>query len=164
MGEWDTAYGTLATPVAGDDLLIRDLSATPPAGGTVKRVTAGTLLGAPQVTTGITGYTLVNGTGTVISWTPPADGLLHRFTVTSTLVVTSGTTGGNIQVTFNDPGGNARTPQLYSPTQSTGMATPTMSSAVHTCQGGTAVTVFQQTAMTAGAAVLYAEIWGSLWR
>lgn len=39
MAEWDTGYSTLAVPAAVDDLLIRDVSATPPSGGTLKRVT-----------------------------------------------------------------------------------------------------------------------------
>ncbi len=44
MGEWD-AYATLAAPAAGDTLLIRDISATPPAPGTVQQVTTASLLG-----------------------------------------------------------------------------------------------------------------------
>ncbi|HVT98889.1 MAG TPA: right-handed parallel beta-helix repeat-containing protein [Acidobacteriaceae bacterium] len=44
MGEWDL-YGTLTTPASNDTLLINDVSATPPAAGTVKQITYAALAG-----------------------------------------------------------------------------------------------------------------------
>jgi hypothetical protein len=38
--EWDTGYAALTAPSMGDDLLIRDVTATPPAAGTIKRISA----------------------------------------------------------------------------------------------------------------------------
>lgn len=49
MAQWDTGYAPLAVPASGDDLLIRDVSATPPSDGTLKRVTTQGLLGVIPV-------------------------------------------------------------------------------------------------------------------
>lgn len=45
MGEWDTAYSAVTGLAPGDDFLVRQLSATPPAAGTVRRITSSSLLG-----------------------------------------------------------------------------------------------------------------------
>ena len=39
MGEWDTAYSAITALAGGDDFLVRQLSATPPAAGTIRRIT-----------------------------------------------------------------------------------------------------------------------------
>lgn len=44
MGEWDTGYATQTTPDAADTVLSRDVSATPPSGGTVKDLPLSALL------------------------------------------------------------------------------------------------------------------------
>lgn len=46
MGEWDTGYSAITTPAGGDDFLIRQVSATPPSGGTVRRISFANLAAA----------------------------------------------------------------------------------------------------------------------
>lgn len=46
MGEWDTAYSVITTLASGDDFLVRQLSATPPAAGTIRRITSANLAAA----------------------------------------------------------------------------------------------------------------------
>jgi len=114
-------------------------------------------------TTGASGYTLVNGTGTIISWTAPNDGNLHRFFIASGLAVTTTEVGGNILVQCEGPGGTGGTLgfNLYG----SGNAGPAYDSAAHTniiiLGAGQTVTISQSAALTSGAAVLFAEIWGS---
>lgn len=113
--------------------------------------------------TGTTGFTLINGTQNILTWTPPNDGNMHRFYVATSFLVTSNETGGLLQVTYTDPGGNVRTRSLQAAGQAAGYyngtgATPAVAT---TCQGGSQVIVQQASALTAGAAILWAEIWGS---
>jgi hypothetical protein len=112
---------------------------------------------------GPAGFALQNGTPTIIQWTPPNDGLMHRFMIGVSFLVTSAETGGSLQVTYNDPGGGGRIRQLFAAGQAAGYyngqgTTPAM---LTICEGGVPVIVEQSTALTAGAAVLWAEIWGS---
>lgn len=110
--------------------------------------------------TPVAGYTLVNGTGNIISWTAPNDGLLHRVLFLSMLDVTSGPeTGGLIQVTVKAPDGTSGTFQVQANGQGAGIHTGSTNPII--VQAGQAVTVAQNTALTAGAAVLWCEIWGS---
>ena len=110
--------------------------------------------------TPVAGYTLVNGTGTIISWTPPNDGLLHRAVCVNTLDVTSGETGGLIQVTFKAPDGTSSTQQLQAAGQTTGIHAGSLN-LPGIVQAGQAVTVAQNSALSGGAAVFWCEIWGS---
>ncbi len=113
-------------------------------------------------TTGITGYTLVNGTGSIpgTSWTPANDGQMHRFMIMGNLIVGSDLTGGQISVSFKDPAGNARVPTVLASGQTAGYHA-LVSQPLITCAGGTAVVLTQSVAASVGAGVLYAEIWGS---
>jgi hypothetical protein len=107
------------------------------------------------------GYTLVNGTGTIITWTAPADGQLHRVIIIAQLLVTSNETGGQVTVNFTDMNGNTRSPPIYAGGSAAGLIAPTASAATQLIKSGTAFSLFQGSALTLGAAVLWAEVWGS---
>lgn len=111
-------------------------------------------------TTGDQGYALVNGTGVVISWTAPADGELHRFTVFATMNVTSGETGGAISIFFTMPDGTNTNFTLMPGGQGDGF---NFSEFVYlvTIEPGSTVNISQTSALTGGAAKMWAEIWGS---
>lgn len=116
---------------------------------------------ALQAATATAGYTLVNSTGTVITWTTPNDGLLHRFIVNSVLSVTSPETGGNILVNYTLPGtGGAASHTLYGGGLGSGDAIGANAFLIM-CKANTAVSVSQSVALSGGAATLWAEIWGS---
>jgi hypothetical protein len=88
---------------------------------------------------------------------------MHRFFVAVSFVVTSAETGGLLSCNYDDPGGNARSRQVIAAGQAAGyyngfQSTPSMPT---TCAGGVPVVLLQGSALTAGAAVLWAEIWGS---
>jgi hypothetical protein len=112
--------------------------------------------------TPVAGYALVNGTGNILSWTAPNDGKLHRVFINAVLVVSSGETGGELDVSFTDPSGASRQFLWVGPNQSAGFTGPaTLDRSVFLVQAGTTVTLLQQTALTGGASTLWAEIWGS---
>jgi hypothetical protein len=119
---------------------------------------------SPLATTGLTGYALVNGTGNAISWTAPNDGAMHRVFAVVYLVVTSGETGGAIQLTFTDPSNSSRAFGILNGGSGTGQygwgnnGGAWWSVPVYP---NTTVAVKQSTALTGGAATLWAELWGS---
>jgi hypothetical protein len=118
---------------------------------------------ALRAATPAAGVALVNGTPAILSWTTPNDGNLHRFQVFLSMDVISTYTGGQIVVTFTSPGGNSVAWGVYAAGAATGAGwnygeiflAPTF------VKAGTTVTISQGTALTAGAATLQAEIWGS---
>ena len=104
------------------------------------------------------GYTLVDGTGTILSWTAPNDGNVHYAAVSARLAVSSAETGGGVGIeTANDSLGD-----LTSPTAviAGGQGVGTNGRAFAPCPigPGATITVYQSSALTAGAAVLYAAI------
>jgi hypothetical protein len=112
---------------------------------------------APLETTGDTGYALVNGTGNIFSWTAPNDGNLHMVFLTTAQHVSSAETGGAITFETTDPSGTAVNPTAYaggSGAGSTGFATQRL------VQPGSTVTLAQTSALTVGAATLWATLWG----
>lgn len=115
---------------------------------------------ALQAATAVGGYALVNGTGTVITWTTPNDGALHRFIVCVSQVVTSPETGGVIAVFWTTPDGSTPALNIYNGGSGNGVTTPAHSYEF-ICKANTAVSVSQSGALTGGAATLWAEIWGS---
>lgn len=123
-------------------------------------------LGGPmlqlQASTGAGGFALQNGTPNIVSWTAPNDGALHRFVIFLYMFVTSATTGGAISIVFTDPGGNAQSPVILSATQGGGAhGTTSQGFEVIFAKAGTTVTISESSAMTAGAATVWAEIWAS---
>lgn len=113
-------------------------------------------------TTGPNGYVLQNGTANILTWTAPNDGQLHRFMVFSTLDVFSAETGGAIGINYTVPGGGAQSHTFYAaglaPAVPTSPAFPGLAPAI---SPGTTVTLTQSSALTAGAATLWAEIWAA---
>jgi hypothetical protein len=112
-----------------------------------------------QAATPVAGYTLVNGTGTIISWAVPNDGAMHRVMLIMEMQVSNAETGGQINFTFNDPGGNVHSRTTLAGGLGAGFQTP--AAQLWTVQANQTVTLTQATALTVGAAVLRAEIWGS---
>lgn len=133
-------------------------------GGTGATTAAGGLaaLGAMvnQASIALAGYTLINGTGAIISWTTPNDGALHQFTVNGMKDVTTLEAGGAIAVTWTAPDGTASGTgiNLVGGAQAVGLHAPGPVSGF--AQANTTVTVQQQTALTSGASKLWATIWG----
>jgi hypothetical protein len=112
-----------------------------------------------QATTGVGGYTLINGTGNILTWTPPNDGAMHRMILVSTLEVTSAETGGQVNLTYSDPGGTSHTQTPYA--AALGAGGHISAAFIVPVEANQAVTLAQASALMAGAAVLWAEIWGS---
>lgn len=108
------------------------------------------------------GFALQNATPPILAWTAPSDGNLHRVTVIGTLDVTSGETGGAIHVALTAPDGTVTNSPVVS---NGGLAAGAYALTTVTllCKAGTSVTVQQQSALTAGAALAWFELWGSLW-
>jgi hypothetical protein len=126
--------------------------------------TLGTL--ALQATTGEGGYALVNGTGNIITWTAPNDGNLHRFVIFTRLIVASSLTGGQI---YAGNGGTALTGGtlnsgafLWAAGQGNGdyFLTKTTEAAAGVLGPAEQIYIKQNSAVTGGSAVLFAEIWG----
>jgi hypothetical protein len=113
---------------------------------------------ALQATTGTAGYTLVNGTGPILTWTVPADGNIHRVQLFLNLIVTSAETAGAIGLSgLMSPNGVSHSPGLFAGGAAAGLSQLTNSYFV---ESGTTVTLQQSSALTGGAAVLWAELWG----
>jgi hypothetical protein len=110
-------------------------------------------------TTGPAGFTLVNGTPNILSWTTPADGNMHRAIVIAAVHVTSTETGGQLNTTGNAADGTAFNQLLIAGGAATGAINRTQSSFL--LQANTTLAVTQNTALTAGAAIAWAEIWGA---
>lgn len=114
--------------------------------------------------TGASGFALQNGTPTILSWTAPNDGQLHRVMVFGQIHVTSAETGGQVSLQYFAPfsGSVAHTSQLFA----AALGTDTNGQLLGfvpaiTVGAGTTVSILQISALTAGAAVVWAEIWGS---
>jgi heme/copper-type cytochrome/quinol oxidase subunit 2 len=112
-----------------------------------------------QATTGLPGFTLQNATPTILSWTAPNDGNMHRLWIFGELLVSSTQTGGAVNLNIVDPTSTPRVRSIWSGNVAAGFGIPNNGAQV-TIAPGTAVTLVQ-TAQTAGASVLYAELWGS---
>lgn len=131
-----TPYNTV-TPSAGSALQALSLQAATPVGG----------------------FALVNGTPVILSWTPPNDGKVHRFMVIGHIIATGVPAGGQINANFTCPDGTGANRDLVS-----GYGAGFVDWFTHglwCCQAGQPVQVQEQSALTAGAAQIWAEIWGS---
>lgn len=114
-------------------------------------------------TTGPGGFALVNGTPAIITWTAPNDGQLHRVQVTALAHVTSAETGGQVNLTYFAPfaGATLHTTTVLAAGLGTDTAGQVNTLPFVTVQPGTVVSIAQGSALTAGAATVWAEIWGS---
>jgi hypothetical protein len=111
--------------------------------------------GAPLslvATTYIAGFTLINGTPIILTWTAPNDGNMHQVLLFGQLVVSSLQTGGAVNLNYNDPAGTGRVQQLFAGGLAAGNNVPPVTP--RTVAPGSTVTV-TQTAQTAGASILY---------
>lgn len=109
-------------------------------------------------TTGPAGFVLQNGTPTILSWTAPNDGNLHRVFFIGSINVTSAATGGAVTANVTPPGGGSpAVPQILAGGQAAGNHVGLNAAIV---EAGSTVTV-QQSALTVGAATTWVEIWGS---
>lgn len=113
-----------------------------------------------QAATPVAGFALVNGTPNIIGWTAPNDGQQHRFTVFTIMDITAAETGGTVNVNFTMPNGVAAGYTILTGGAGAGQNF-NQTTQTFICKAGTAVTVVQATALTAGAATMWAEIWGS---
>jgi len=108
------------------------------------------------------GYTMINGTGTIITWTAPNDGNLHYVLVFSIKHVTSNETGGDVNLAFTNPAGGTKTTDFIGAGKTIddyACDFPQWQFLVTT--GGGTVTLAQNTALTGGASKVYAALWGA---
>jgi hypothetical protein len=114
------------------------------------------------------GYTLVNATGTILTWTAPNDGKLHRAKLFYTEHVSSGKTGGGITFGSLSGAGNG----TLTPDGAAGWQTVMGGGESAGARGsenvtelivgaGNTIFLYQNSALSAGAAVAWAEIWAS---
>jgi len=165
------AFAALAPLTTEGDLLYESAA---PAPARLPVGSAGQVLGvsggAPAWGMGMTllastpasGTALANGTQTILTWTAPNDGNMHRFALTSVVHVTSAETGGGLQLQWKLPDGTADTNGLYAGGSGTGIQiNPGGGVFMQLVEPGTTVNFVQTSALTAGAATVWAELWGS---
>lgn len=110
--------------------------------------------------TGLQGYTLINGTGPILTWQTPNDGLMHVCQIMGMIRVTSAETGGQIQSNGTSPDGSPFV-QFTSDAGGHPIGHFEMSAMYIALAPNTLYTMAQSTALTAGAAVCWAQIWGA---
>jgi hypothetical protein len=114
-----------------------------------------------RAATGVAGFALQDATPTILSWTAPNDGNKHRAEIFFSAAVQSAVTGGEIAFTYTLDGMNAGDIiLLYANSMYTGTYPPVNPAAVM-IDPGTTISVMQQSAMTGGDCIVWAEIWGS---
>lgn len=111
-----------------------------------------------QSATPAAGVALVNGTPGILTWTSPNDGKLHVAMVLGLLNVSVAETGGQVTYSYTSPSGVAHSPQMFA--SGLGVGDAVFAVSVVIVQANTVVSVNQATALTVGASVLWAEIWG----
>lgn len=109
--------------------------------------------------TGRNGFTLQNATPNIFQWTAPNDGQNHRFSLLGEKNVSSAETGGQINCSFTLPDGTPVTITALGGTLGAGQAMVNYRQEI--IAPGTTITLLQSTALTAGASVLWAELWAS---
>jgi hypothetical protein len=110
------------------------------------------------------GFALQDATPVILTWTAPNDGNLHRVTVFGLIHVASTETGGLVSLTYTGPfaGAALHTSTLWAAALASDTAGQATASPASLIVGpGTTVAIVQGTALTGGAATVYAEIWGS---
>lgn len=111
-------------------------------------------------TTGEAGFTKVNATPNILTWVAPSDGQPHRFLIFASETVTTAETGGGVSTNQTAPGGGAQvgSNNIFSGGKIIGTYHVTDGAVV---QAGSTVTLLQSAALTAGACVMWAEIWAT---
>ena len=104
-----------------------------------------------------TGVALIDGTQTILTATVPNDGKLHIFLASGIKDITTALTGGNITWTWHLPSGTTAT--VYNGQTAVGVThTQIGAFTSNVVTPGSTITLTQTTAMTAGAAKVYAKI------
>lgn len=106
---------------------------------------------------GISGVPLGGDAAEILSWTAPDDGRCHLVCFIIALEVTAAASGGQVTAGYTNPWGGTVSAQLLA----AGQAASTANSVMHLVAPGTVVTVAQATPLTAGAAVLWAQVWAA---
>jgi hypothetical protein len=116
-----------------------------------------------QASTPVAGFPLVNGTPTILTWAVPNDGKVHRAILIAMLHVSSAEVGGQIISTYTAsfPGAAEDFAQPFAGGLGTDTTGQVNSQFMYTIAPGSTVTLIQNTALTAGAATIWAELWGS---
>lgn len=110
-----------------------------------------------QAATPVAGFALQNGTPTILSWNVPNDGQLHFVLLPVNQEVVTLETGGAIGLTFTLPDGSIFTTSVFAGGSAAGFSGSTNTRFV---QAGSVVTLAQTSALTAGSAKLWSQIWG----
>ena len=111
--------------------------------------------------TAAAGFALQNATPTILEWTTPDDGQIHAISTFAALNVTAATTGGALAWVLEIDGVSTQQPVFNA---GLGVALYQGSNGYpsgYEVGPNTTVKLLQTSAMTAGAARLYAEIWAS---
>jgi hypothetical protein len=118
-----------------------------------------------QAATAVGGFALQDATPTIISWTAPSDGKLHRCMIFTLLSVTLAETGGACQATVTPPSGAQQSFSIFAAGKAAGVYHGDGASFGDLwgllVEAGTTVTLAQSSALTAGTASVWAEIWGA---
>jgi hypothetical protein len=114
-----------------------------------------------RAATPLAGFPLVNGTPNILTWTAPADGQMHTVFPVVVVHVTSQETGGNINVGWTTPDGASfsATPFFGGASAGVYQSNNLLPALI---EAGTTFTISQSSALTGGAAVVFAAIWGGL--
>jgi hypothetical protein len=132
------------------------VSAVPVITGTVYFPSAVPVL---QATTGSSGFTLLDSTPTLLTWSVPNDGQVHRVIVLGELVVTTTQAGGEVQLVFNDPAGNSRTESMWAGGLGVG-ANKVNGNCAFMVGPDQTITLEQTSDQTSGSAIAYVDLWG----
>jgi len=114
-----------------------------------------------RAATPVAGFAKQNGTPTIISWTVPNDGQLHRVMLFASADVTSAETGGQVSLNVVYPDGAAPPWTVFSGNQGTGTDFSQHANIAFIVGAGSTVTLTQTSALTGGATTVWAELWGS---
>ena len=104
------------------------------------------------------GFALQNGTPTILTWIAPNDGAPHTIIVCATQLVTSGETGGQVQLSYTNAGGGGGLDTTFSGGSSNGTQ---IFNIIRTIDPNTTLLLHQTSALTAGAANVQATFWAS---
>ena len=136
-----------------------EVATSPKLGGTAaatfaKKATVPSIVTAE---TSATGVALINGTQTILTATVPNDGKVHLVYVGYLKTITTALTGGRITALWTTPNGATSTVSTTTTTVGGSYKSSSTQAAI-VAKPGTTITVTQETAMTAGAAKVYAKI------
>lgn len=113
-----------------------------------------------QAATPVGGVALVNGTPTILSWTAPNDGKQHWAQIFASVAVTTTQVGGSCSFNWT-AGGVAISHSVFPGGAGSGTGAGPSNNFAVAVDAGTTVTFAQASAMTSGAASVFAGIWGA---